>query len=164
MRRFLLPVLILTLALLLQACGQGAAKDPSRWGNLRVTLENIQQAEKQWSANLVIHNPTDKMQAFQYRGPAKYTMIVTRDGETILRRDFEPMDPEKPEFANLVKGVSKKHLVVWTFLDEAGNRVPPGTYEVTVVLNAVVAVEDVRQAKEGLAEPPTLGPVKVTVP
>lgn len=160
MRRFLLPVLILTLALLLSACAGANNKapgDPAEWGKLRATLENVQQTEKQWSANIVVHNPTEQLQSIQYRGASRYTMVVTREGETILRQDFDPMDPEKPQILNLTKGVSKKHIVVWTYLDQEGNKVPPGTYEITAVLNAVTTPK----TGQGVVQPPTFGPVKV---
>ncbi|MFZ5825243.1 MAG: BsuPI-related putative proteinase inhibitor [Bacillota bacterium] len=170
MRRFLLPVLILTLALLLSACGANRApqkEQPDQWGNLRVTLEKVQQTETQWSANLAVHNPTEKMQAMQYRGASRYTMVVTREGKEVLRRGFESMDPNKPEILNLTAGITKNHVVVWTFRDEAGNRVEPGTYEISVTLNGVtvvpVANPQAGQPAEQLVGPKTVGPVQVTV-
>lgn len=170
MKRFLLPVLILTLALLLSACRANNApqkQETDQWGNLRVTLENVQQAKKQWSAKLAVKNPTDKMQVMQYRGPFKYALIVTRDGKDVLHQEFEPMNPEKPEILNLVAGVTKNHIVVWTYLDNDGKRVEPGTYEVTVLLQAVTAVPVANpkagQPTEQIIGPKTVGPVQVTV-
>lgn len=169
MRRFLLPVLMLTLALVLSACGannQAPKKDPAEWGHLRVTLENVQQAERQWSANIAIKNSTDKMQMVQYQGAFKYSLIVTREGKEVLRQDFEPMDPNKPEILNLSAGVVKNHVVVWTYLDQEGKRVEPGTYELSAQLFALTPTKDQPASNTGeikAVAAPLLGPVKVEV-
>ena len=170
MRRFLLPVLFLTLALLLSACGANRVpqkEQPDQWGNLRVRLEKVQQTDTQWSANLAVHNPTEKMQAMQYRGAYRYTMVVTREGQEVLRRNFDAKDPDKPEILNLTAGTTRNHVVVWTYRDGEGKPVEPGTYEVSVTLNAVtvapVANPQAGQPTEQLVEPKTVGPVQVTV-
>lgn len=165
MRRFLLPVLILTLALILPACA--AKKADPKWGNLEVTLENVQQTETQWSANLVIKNPTDKMQVLQYNHPAKYTMVIKRKGQTeeLMRRGFDQVPQDKPEILNIAGGVTKAHPVVWTYLDEAGKKVEPGNYDITVELNAVTVdrVPEAGQPAPKAFERKVLGPVTVAV-
>lgn len=169
MRRFLFPLLILTLALLLPACAPNNApkQDPEQWGNLRVTLEGAAQTEKQWSAKLAIKNPTDKMQVMQYQGPARYTMVVTRDEEEVLRQNFDALDPSKPEVLNLTAGVTKSHPVVWTYRNNAGQPVEPGTYQISVTLNAITTMPNPNpkagEPAQQIVQPKTVGPVTVTV-
>jgi len=160
MRRFLLPVLVLTLSLLLSACGGGQG---SKWGNLQLTLEKVEQTDKQWSARMVLTNPTDKVQVIQYNAPARYTMIITQGDKEILNRPFDMRTKEEPEILNLSKGVAKDYVVAWTYLDADGNRVPPGTYEISVRLEAITVVQEAGQAQPTVVEPRQVGPVKVTV-
>lgn len=159
MRRFLLPVLILTLALLLPACGN---QQGSKWGNFQLTLEKVEQTDKQWSARMVLTNPTDKVQVIQYTAPARYTMIVKQGDKEILTRPFDMRTKEEPEILNLAKGVAKEYVVAWTYLDAEGNRVPAGTYEISVRLEAVTVVQG-GQGQPTVVEPREVGPVKVTV-
>ncbi|MBP2017870.1 hypothetical protein J2Z79_001256 [Symbiobacterium terraclitae] len=161
MRRFRFPVLLtLALVLLLSACG---GKQGPEWGNLRLTLEGIQQSDTQWSARMVLTNPTDKVQVIQYTGPYRYTMIVTQNGKEILTRPFDKRTKETPEILNLTKGVSTEYAVAWTYLDQDGNRVPPGTYEVSVRLEAITVVQKTGQSEPTVIEPKTVGPVRVKV-
>ncbi|MFZ5816131.1 MAG: hypothetical protein ACOY93_12600 [Bacillota bacterium] len=161
MRGFL--VLILALALLLPACGAGNKLANNKWGNLQVALENIQQQENQWSANLAVKNPTEKMQNYAYQGTARYTLVISREGKEVLRQDFDPIDPSKAHIHNLGRGVTKDHVVVWTFRDQEGKRVPPGTYQATVTLNATTVVTAPNKTIQTVYPAPTLGPVTITV-
>lgn len=157
MKRVLFPILILTLALLLQACG---GKN-TQWGNLQVSLDDAKQTEKQWSANLAVKNATQKVQSFQYQGASKYVLVVKQGDTEVLRQGFDARDPQKPETINLDNGVVKKSPVVWTYLDQNGNRVAPGKYQITVQFNAATAPragEDPKAVQGKL-----LGPITVTV-
>jgi hypothetical protein len=162
MRRFRLPVLMLTLALLLSACRGGAIKQ-SKWGPLEIGMENIQQDEKQWSANLVVKNPTGQMQVMHYVGPARYVLEITRGGNEVLVQGFDAKDPEKAETLNLAGGVTKNHIVVWTFRDKDGNRVEPGTYQARVHLNALTPVKTKAGQATQAVQAPVLGPFQITV-
>lgn len=157
MRRFLVPVLLLSLTLLLSACGGQDAK----WGHLEVTLEKVQQTEQQWTARLTVKNPTKQVQALEYNAPARYTMVIKKGEEEILTRPFDMREKESSEVLNLAAGTSKEHVVAWTFLDKEGNRVAPGTYEISVKLEAVTVTKAGSQVN--LVQPKTVGPVKVTV-
>lgn len=167
MKRFLLPVLILMLALLLPACGSN--KSQVQVGHLQVAVENIVQSENQWSANLVVKNTTKQMQILQYRGEAKYTLVISKGGTEVLRRDFEAMDPEKPEILNLSGEVTRNHIVAWTFKDAEGNKVEPGTYQATLKLNAIIPTgKTVIDPQTGArvpeaAFPPAIGPIQIVV-
>jgi len=156
--RFLM--LFLALALLLQACGGNSAQ----WGHLQVALTDVKQTESQWSANLTVTNNTDSAQSLSYVGPVKYVLTVKKGDEVVLQQGFDPrQDPEKAETVNIAKGASKKHVVVWTFRDQKGDPVEPGTYTITVDLNAVTRARPGEEAQNGLVVGKTLGPVKVTV-
>jgi len=157
MRRFLLPVLLM-LTLLVTACG---ADQGPKWGNLELTLEKVEQTDRQWTARMVLRNPTDKVQVIEYNAPARYTMIITKDGQEVLTRPFDVRTKQESEILNLAKGVAKEYVVAWTYLDAEGNRVPPGTYEISVRLEAVTVVQGAGQPT--IFEPKTVGPVKVTV-
>ncbi|MFO7274862.1 MAG: hypothetical protein LOD90_08435 [Symbiobacteriaceae bacterium] len=162
MRRFLVPVLVVC-ALTLALAGCGRAQGPE-WGNLRLTLEKQQQTEKHWTARLVLTNPTDKVQVIEYTGGARYTLIVTRNGETVLEQSFDPLKEDDPTILNLAPGVAKEYVVAWTYRNQEGERVEPGTYEVSVRLNAVTVVKEAGKRQPTLVEPRTVGPVKVQVP
>lgn len=156
--RFL--VLFLALALLLQACGGNTA----RWGHFQVALTDVKQTDRQWSANLTVTNATDTVQSLSYVGKVRYVLTVKKGDEVILEQGFDPRpDPEKAETVNLAKGVSKKHIVVWTYRDQKGDPVEPGTYTVTVHLNAVTRARPGEKAENGLVVGKTVGPVRVTV-
>lgn len=157
--RFLM--LFLALALLLQACGGG---NSAQWGHLQVTLTDVQQTEAQWSANLTVTNATDSVQSLAYVGKFRYVLTVKKGDEVVLEQGFDAREkPEEAETINLAQGVSKKHVVVWTFRDAKGDPVEPGTYTITVDLNAVTRARQGEQSENGLVVGKTLGPVKVTV-
>ncbi|MEW8979350.1 MAG: BsuPI-related putative proteinase inhibitor [Symbiobacterium sp.] len=161
MRRFRLPVyLVLTLVLLLTAC---SGRQNPQWGNLRLTLEEINQTDTQWSARLVLTNPTDKVQVIQYTEPYRYTMVVTQGDQEIYTRSFDKRDKETPEILNLSAGVSKEYVVAWTYRDNEGNRVPPGTYNVSVRLEAITVVQEAGKTQPTVVEARTMGPLKVQV-
>ncbi len=168
MRRFLFPVLSLVLVLALTACGGGAgggtAENGPQFGELTVTMEKIEQTEKQWSGVLTVTNPTEKNQVIEYYGPAKYTMVVTQGENEILRQSFEPRDAQKQEIVNLAKGVAKKHIVVWTYRDTKGERVPAGKYQVKVELHAATAKTQGQKVVGTPTQGKVLGPFTVTVP
>ncbi len=167
MRRFLFPVLSLVLVLALTACGGGAgggtAENGPQFGELTVTMEKIEQTEKQWFGFLTITNPTQKNQVIEYFGPAKYTMVVTQGENEVLRMPFEPRDPNKSEVVNFSKGIEKKHPVVWTYVDNKGNKVQPGNYQVKVELHGRTAQVEGQQVKGEVTEGKVLGPFAVTV-
>lgn len=161
MRRFLFPVLaVLTLTLLLAACGR--AQGPE-WGNLKLTLEKVQQTDKHWTARMVLTNPTDKVQVIEYVSDARYTLIVTKDGEEVLVQPFDIQKEDATKILNLAPGVAKEYVVAWTYRNQDGDRVEPGTYEVSVRLNAVTVVQERGKTQPTLIEPRTVGPVKVQV-
>jgi len=161
MRRFRFPVLlVLSLALLLSACG---GKQDSEWGNLRLTLEKIQQTEQYWTARMVLTNPTDKVQVIEYTASNRYTLIVTQGDKEVLVQAFDPRKEDDPKILNLASGVSKEYPVTWSYLDQDGNRVPPGTYYVSVRLEAVTVVQESGKSRPTLVEQRTVGPVQVKV-
>ena len=162
MRRVLFPVLVV-LALALSLAGCGRAQGP-QWGNLNLTLEDVQQNENHWTARMVLTNPTDKVQVIEYIADARYTLIVTKGGEEVFVQPFDIRQEGDPSILNLSPGVSKEYVVAWTYRDEEGNRVEPGTYEVTVRLEAVTVVQEPGKSQPTLIEPRTVGPVKVEVP
>lgn len=160
MRRFRLPVLlILSLALLLSAC---AKKQGPEWGNLSLTLERVQQTDQHWTARMVLSNPTDKVQVIEYTASPRYTLIVTQGDKEVLVQPFDIRKEEDPKILNLAPGVSKEYPVAWTFRDQDGNRVSPGTYYVSVRLEAVTVVQD-SKGQPILVEPRSVGPVQVKV-
>jgi|GEM_PF-2558493 len=169
MRRFLLSALSLLLIVTLAACGGGgggagdAKNKGPQFGELTVTMEEIAQTDKQWGGSMVITNPTEKNQVIEYSGPWRYTMVVTQGETEILRMGFDPRDANKPEIVNVGKGVAKKHVVVWTYVDQKGNKVPAGTYNVTVELHAATAPMEGQQVKGEVTSGKVLGPFKVTV-
>lgn len=144
MKRILAP---LFLVFLLAACGR-----PGGFGNLKVTLSNPTVTEKQWYGFLEIANPTDQTQIVQYNPPNRYTMLVTRGGKEYYKGTFEPIS--KPDLNNILPGATQRFPVVWTFTDQTGKRVPPGTYQVKVVVNAAAV-----GAEKGI----TIGPFSVAV-
>jgi len=161
MRRFRLPVLlILSLALLLSACG---SKQGPEWGNLRLTLDKIQQTDQHWTARMVLNNPTDKIQVIEYTAAQRYTLIVTQGDKEVLVQPFDIRKEEDPKVLNLAPGVSKEYPVAWTYRDQDGNRVSPGTYNVSVRLEAVTVVREAGKTQPTLVEPRTVGPVQVKV-
>jgi len=161
MRRFLFPaVAVLALMLAVAACGR--AQGPE-WGNLKLTLDKVQQTENHWTARLVLTNPTDKVQVIEYIDEARYTMIVTKGGQEVLVQPFDIRDEEESKILNLAPGVSKEYVVAWTYRNQAGDRVEPGTYEVSVRLEAVTVMQERGKTQPTLVEPRTVGPVKVQV-
>ncbi|BAD41720.1 hypothetical protein [Symbiobacterium thermophilum] len=161
MRRVLFPVLVV-LALALSLAGCGRAQGP-QWGNLNLTLEDVQQNENHWTARMVLSNPTDKVQVIEYTADARYTMIVTRNGQTVLEQPFDILRDGDPRILNLSPGVSKEYVVAWTYRNKEGERVEPGTYEVSVRLDAVTVVQEAGKTQPTVIEPRTVGPVKVQV-
>lgn len=162
MRRVLFPVLVI-LALVVALAGCGRAQGPE-WGNLTLTLEKVQQTDNHWTARLVLSNPTDKVQVIEYTGSARYTLIVTRNGETVLEQPFDTLKDDDPTILNLAPGVSKEYVVAWTYRNKDGERVEPGTYEISVRLDAVTVVQQPGKNQPTIVEPRTVGPVKVQVP
>lgn len=144
MKRFLVPLLLLVL---LAACGRSG-----EFGNLKVTLSKPTVSEKQWHGFLEITNPTDQTQIVQYNPPNRYTMIVTRGGKEYYKGAFQPIS--NPDLNNILPGATQRFPVVWTFTDQTGKRVPPGTYQIKVALNA---------AAQGADKGITIGPIRVAV-
>ena len=90
-------------------------------------------------------------------------MIVTRNGQTVLEQPFDILRDGDPRILNLSPGVSKEYVVAWTYRNKEGERVEPGTYEVSVRLDAVTVVQEAGKTQPTVIEPRTVGPVKVQV-
>lgn len=148
MKRILVTLLLSVLVL--SGCSSAGKLQP--WGKLQVGLAKIEATDTQWTAQLVVKNPTKQVQLIQYQGPARYTLVVTQGEKEVLRTGFDSL--EKPELLNLGGEVEKKHPVAWTYKDQEGNKLPAGTYQVKVELNA---------ATPGADKAAVAGPVKVTI-
>lgn len=146
MKRF--TVLAILMTLVLSAC----AGKKGNWGSLDVTIANQKTLEKQWQAQLVVTNPTQKTVPFQYNDKFQYTLHITQNGKEIYKQVFNPVKP--PTIQNLTPNTSREHLVIWRYEDQAGKRVPAGTYEARVDLHAVTS---------GAQGAPKVVPVKIEV-
>lgn len=136
MKRFLISVSML-LAMLLTACTGGVAKSPEggpKWGALDVTFQKIQAQQNSWTADVQVKNNTKQTQLVQYTGPAKYSIHVLKDGKEIYKEGFGPIS--QPLLLNILPDAVQSHIVAWRYVDQAGQRVPPGKYQVKAELHA----------------------------
>jgi hypothetical protein len=148
MKRFAIPVLLMAV-LLLSGC---VTKQGPKFGALEVTIENQTEGEKSWTALVKIKNPGEEAQVLQFADGPFYAMIVSKGNTEVYRGNYTPQN--QSDLQNLMSGAEKSFAMGWSYTDQAGNRVQPGTYKVRVELYA---------ATNRAAGPKVVGPVDVLV-
>jgi len=144
-----IPVLLLAV-LLLSGC---VMKEGPKFGALEVTIENQTEGANSWMAQVKVKNPTQEAQVLQFVPDQPfYAMIVTKGNTEVYRGNYTPQN--QSNLQNLTSGAEKSFAMSWSYNDQAGNKVQPGTYKVRVELYA---------ATNKANGPKVVGPVDVLV-
>jgi len=142
-------LVLFVIVLLLAGC---VTKDGPKFGALEVLIQNQTEGEQSWIAQVTIKNPSQEPQVVQFAPGPFYSMIVSKGTKEVYRGNYTPQN--EPDFQNFMPGSEKSFAMSWSYTDQAGNKVQPGTYKVRVELNA---------ATNRANGPKVVGPVDVLV-
>ncbi len=148
MKRFAIVVLLMTVSFVV-GC---VSKNGPKFGALDVVLENQTEGATGWTAQVTVKNPSQESQVLQFSPGPFYAMIVSKGTTEVYRGSYIPQN--ESDLQNFTPGSEKSFVMGWSYTDQAGKKIEPGTYNVRVELYA-----STNRAKG----PKVVGPVDVLV-